>query len=129
MYRSTEAGGAPYETGPEYQLLDNERHADGRSPLTSAGAVYALYATDQNAARAAGRWNSSRLIVKGSHVEHWLNGKRVAEYDLGSEDWTKRYLASKFASMPLYGKQTEGFIVLQDHGDAVSFRNLRIRRL
>jgi len=128
IYHSTEAGGAPYETGPEYQLLDNERHADGRNALTSAGAAYAMYATDQNAARAAGRWNSSRLIVKGNHVEHWLNGKKVAEYELGSADWTQRYKASKFAGMPLYGQQPEGFIVLQDHGDAVSFRNLRIRR-
>jgi hypothetical protein len=88
-----------------------------------------MYPTDQNAARAAGRWNSSRLIVKGNHVEHWLNGKKVTEYELGSDDWTKRYRASKFASMTGYGQQPEGFIVLQDHGDAVSFRNLRIRRL
>lgn len=129
MYRSTEEGGAPWETGPEYQMLDNDRHPDGRDPLTSAGAAYALFPTDQNAVRAAGRWNQSRIVVKGNHVQHFLNGRKVVEYDLGSADWTTRYKASKFAGMSMYGQRKAGYLVLQDHGNVVSVRNLRVKRL
>ena len=79
--------------------------------------------------RPAGAWNSSRLVVDGAHVQHWLNGELLVEYDLGSPDWESRVAASKFARWPRYGRVPEGRIALQDHGDPVWFRNLRIRRL
>lgn len=119
--------GAPYETGPEYQVLDNARHADGASPLTSAGAVYGLYSTDPGAARPAGQWNTARIDVRGDAVEHWLNGQRVAAYQLGSEDFGRRVAAGKFGDWPGFGRAQRGLIVLQDHGDAVSYRNMRLR--
>lgn len=116
-----------YETGPEMQVLDNAGHADGRSPATSAGSNYALYAPARDATRPVGQWNAARLVVRGSHVEHWLNGEKLLEYELGSPEWQARVAASKFAQMPRYGRARRGHIALQDHGDPVAFRNIRIR--
>lgn len=118
-----------WQTGPEMQILDNERHADGKLPQTSAASNFALHAPVRNVARPAGEWNRARLVVKGSHVEHWLNGEKVVEYELWSDDWKKRVQNSKFKDMPRYGLARTGHIALQDHGDWVAFRNIRIRRL
>jgi cytochrome c len=118
-----------WETGPEMQVLDNVLHADGANPATSAGANYALHAPAWDTTRPIGRWNRARLLVVGPHVEHWLNGEKLLEYELGSEDWTARVAASKFASMPEYGLRRTGHIALQDHGDRVAYRNIRIREI
>jgi cytochrome c len=129
IYRSTEAGSYPWETGPEYQVLDNTRHADGQNPITSAGSAYAVYPPTADFTREVGKWNTARIVVKNNHVQHWLNQHLVVEYDLGSADWKAKVKASKFGGMPLYGTPAQGFIVLQDHGDPVSYRNIRIKRL
>jgi hypothetical protein len=129
MYRVTETTTAPYETGPEYQLLDNMKHPDGRSLLTSAASCYALYAPAKDMTKPVGQWNLTRLIVNGNHVEHWLNGEKVVEYALGSPDWEKRVGASKFKSMSRFGKEPRGHIDLQDHGDEIAFRSIKIRPL
>jgi len=129
MYRVTEEGGAPFETGPEYQLLDNARHPDGRSPLTSAASCYALYAPSRDATRPVGQWNQTRVVVRGNHVEHWLNGEKVVQYELGSADWQKRVQASKFKNSPRFGKAPRGHIDLQDHGNEIAFRNIKVRPL
>jgi hypothetical protein len=126
IYRVDDSGAETYETGPEMQVLDDERHADGKSPLTSAGAVYGLYPARPGVVKRAGEWNAARIRVNGNHVEHWLNGKRVAEYDLGSPDWEQKVAASKFAQWKGYGRFSRGRIALQDHGDQVSYRNIRI---
>ena len=118
-----------WETGPEMQILDDTRHPDGQQVETSAGSNYALHARAANVAKPAGEWNHARILVRGNHVEHWLNGVKVVEYELGSEDWKRRVAASKFAEMPRYGTNARGHIALQDHGDRVAFRNLRIREL
>ena len=129
FYRATEEGNYIWQSASEMQVLDDERHADGKSQLTSAGSNFALYPVPRGASRPAGEWNSVRLLVNGSHVEHWLNGAKVVEYELGSPEWEARVRASKFASMPLYGRAAQGHIGLQDHGDRVEFRNIRIRVL
>ena len=129
FYRATEEGNYIWQSASEMQVLDDERHADGKSPLTSAGSNFALYPVPRGASRPAGEWNSARLLVNGSHVEHWLNGVKVVEYELGSPEWEARVRASKFATMPLYGRAPQGHIGLQDHGDRVEFRNIRIRVL
>ena len=116
-------------TGPEMQLLDNERHRDGENPLTSAGANYALHAPEADHSYPAGSFNHSRLLVKGRHVEHWLNGTKLFAYEIGSDDWLTRVAQSKFSDMPKYGRNTSGHIALQDHGDRVWFRNIKIRPL
>ena len=120
---------AVYLTGPEMQVLDNGGHADGKIPSTSAGSNFALHAPTRDATKAVGEWNQVRLVVNGAHVEHWLNGEKVVEYELGSDDWQQRVQASKFKAWPRYGTARSGHIALQDHGDWVAFRNIRIRRL
>lgn len=118
-----------FENATEMQVLDNAGHPDGRSALTSAGANFGLYATQPSAAKPAGEWNAVRLVARGNGVEHWLNGVKVAEYELGSSEWLGRIRASKFAQWASYGRARRGHIGLQDHGDVVSFRGMRIREL
>lgn len=129
MFRVSETEEETYYTGPEYQVLDNDRHADGKDPLTSAGSCYGLYAPDRDASRPAGSWNTARLLVNGNRVVHWLNGVRIVQYELLSPDWEKRVLASKFKAWPKYGRIPRGHIALQDHGDRVAYRNVRIRQM
>jgi hypothetical protein len=129
MYRVTEADSNSYETGPEYQVLDDEGHRDGLSRLTAAGAVYGLYPAPDSMVRPVGEWNQARIVVNGNDVEHWLNGTQVAHYVLGSLDWAGRVAKSKFKQWPSYGKAPKGYIALQDHGDWVAYRNIKIRVL
>jgi hypothetical protein len=130
FYRGTRAYDHIYWSGPEYQLLDDANASDGKNRLTSAAAAYALYAAPAGIVHAAGRWNRSRLVVNGNHVEHWLNGRKVVSYELGSEDWAARVAASKFKDYPGYGKATSGLIAIQgDHDGSLTLRGLRIREL
>ena len=129
FYRVTEDNTYIWQSAPEMQVLDDAKHADGKSPLTSAGSNFALYPAPRGVVRPAGEWNSARLVVNGNHVEHWLNGQKLLEYELGSAEWADRVAKSKFSTMPNYGKAAEGHIGLQDHGDLVEFRNIRIRVL
>jgi hypothetical protein len=129
FYRATEDVDPIYEGAPEYQVLDNTTHHDGQSPLTSAGSDYALYPPARDVTRPVGQWNVTRIIVNGNHVEHWMNGEKLLEYELGSADWKERVAKSKFATMPNYGKAARGHIGLQDHGDPVWYRNIKIRPL
>lgn len=129
MFRVSEDAKETYHTGPEFQILDNARHKDGKDPLTSAGSCYGLYPPIKDVTRTPGSWNSVRLVVNGHTVEHWLNDVRVVRYELLSADWEKRVAASKFKEWPNYGRIPRGHIVLQEHGDRVAYRNIRIRRL
>jgi len=115
--------------GPEMQILDNEAHKDAMNLKTSAGSNYALYAPCKDVTKPVGEWNHVKLVVDGSHVEHWLNGTKLLEYELWSDDWKARVAASKFKDMPPYGLGKTGHIALQDHGDLVSFRNISILEL
>ena len=127
FYRATEAERAPYWTGPELQVLDNEGHPDGRTPETSAGSNYALHAPARDVTRPVGEWNQVRIVVRGARVEHWMNGVRIVEYELWTDEWRAAVAATKFAEWPGYGMAEAGHIGLQDHGDPVWFRNIRIR--
>jgi hypothetical protein len=129
MYRVSEDRGAPYETGPEYQLLDNAGHPDGRDPKTAAASIYALYAPSRDVTKPLGEWNVTRIVLNGNHLEHWLNGVKVAECEIGGADWNDKVAKSKFAGMPKFGKNAKGHIDLQDHGDDIAFRNIKIRPL
>ena len=129
MYRVTEQDDATYRSGPEMQVLDDARHPDGKSRLTAAGSLYGLYPAPEGAVRPAGQWNTARIVVNGHRVEHWLNGIKTVEYELLGEEWRQKVAASKFSEWPRYGQASRGHIALQDHGDLVSFRNIKIRTL
>jgi hypothetical protein len=129
MYRVTENAEETYETGPEMQVLDDARHKDGQSRLTAAGSAYGLYPAPAGVVKPAGQWNAVRIVVRGNHVEHWLNGIKVVEYELGSPDWEAKVQASKFKQWPGYGRAASGHIALQDHGDRVAYRDIKVRTL
>ncbi len=127
FFHASEATPHIYENAAEVQVLDNRGHPDGRNALTSAGSNFALHAATADVTRPVGEWNTLRLVVRGAHVEHWLNGARVVSYDRWTDDWNRRVAASKFAQWPSYGLGRSGHIGLQDHGDVVAFRHIRIR--
>ncbi len=129
LYRVSEEERASYWSGPEMQVLDDAGHRDGRSRLTAAGACYGLYASPAGVVLPAEQWNQVRLLVDGPHVEHWLNGTKVAAYELGSADWEARVKDSKFASHEHFGRNRAGLVALQNHGDRVAYRSIRIRVL
>ena len=130
FYRGTREYDHIYWSAPEYQLLDDANTEDGKSRLTAAAADYALYGAPAGVVLPYDHWNKTRLIVRGNHVEHWLNGRKVVEYELGSADWKRRVAASKFAAYPDYGLATSGLIGLQgDHPGALAVRGMRIREL
>ena len=130
FYRATEEYDHIYWSGPEYQLLDDAGHPDGKNRLTAAGSSYGLYPSEAGIVKPAGEWNSTRIVVRGAHVEHWLNGKKLLEFDLRSPDWQARVAKSKFAEWKDYGRAHSGYIGIQgDHDGALSLRNVRIRPL
>lgn len=130
MYRVSENAGAPYETGPEYQVTDDLKHPDGKNPKTSAAALYALIACNaEKSLKPVGKWNQARIVVKGNHVEHWLNKAKVVEYELNSPEITRLIADSKFKSWSGFAKQSSGHICFQDHGDDVWYRKIKIRKL
>ena len=129
MFGVDEKSSRPWHSGPEIQVLDDSKHRDGRNPLTSSGALYALYPPSKPAAKPVGEWNALRLRVQAGRVESWLNGERVVDAQIGSADWKARVAKSKFAPFPQFAKVSPGRILLQDHGDPVWFRHIRIRRL
>jgi hypothetical protein len=129
MYDVSESEKETYFTGPEMQVLDDDLHADGKNPKTSAGALYALVAPVGKTLKPVGEFNRARIVKRGNHVEHWLNGKKVVEYELGSPELAKLIADSKFKDMPRFAKEGQGHIALQHHGQEVWYRNIRIRAL
>ena len=118
--------------GFEYQLLDDENEPDGKrgGRLHQTGGLYDLIEPPADKkVSPVGEWNSSRLIVKGSHVEHWLNGAKTVEFDMGSEDMKARVAKSKYAKQAAFGEKTKSPILLQDHGGEVAFRSVKLRAL
>jgi len=131
FFRVTDKHDTVWQTGHEMQIIDNDRHPDGRNPMTMVNSCYALYPPkdDKDYCVPVGEWNQVRILADGGHVEYWCNGEKVVEYDIGSEDWTRRVGDSKFAEFEGFGVKPRGRIALQDHGDRVAFRNIKIRPL
>lgn len=129
IYRVTEEYEQPYFTGPEYQVIDDEGYQPKQSDVHLSGANYDMMAPSVKAAKPAGEWNETKIVVNGKNVEHWLNGQKVVAYELGSADWQKRKDGSKWKDKKGYGMAAQGHIDLQDHGDEVWYRNLMIKKL
>ncbi len=114
--------------GHEYQVIDDERHADAKiGPHRQTGAFYDVLPAANRPLRAAGEFNQSRVIVAGNHVEHWLNGTKILEYELGSPTLTAAIAKSKFKDIARFGKPQRAHLLLQDHGDAVCYRNIVVK--
>jgi hypothetical protein len=129
MYLVTEDHPAAYESGPEYQLIDDANFPEKLEDWQTTGANYAMHAATAAKPAPAGEWNRTRIIVNNGHVEHWLNGDKVVDYELWSDDWNTRKSTGKWKDTPAYGMAKSGRIALQDHGSEAWFRNIRIRRL
>jgi len=117
--------------GHEYQLIDDERHPDAKlaEGKRVSASFYDVLKPNGAKPKPAGEWNSSRLLVKGNHVEHWLNGDKVLEYELGSEELKAAVAKSKFKTVDDFGSRVQCHLLLQDHGDEIWFRNLKIQEL
>lgn len=132
FYRGTDEFDQIYWSAPEYQLLDNAKAADNKKDNHVAGSVYDLFAAPRDAAQPANQWNRTRIVARGNHIEHWLNGKKVASYDVGSPEWDAAIKASKFSSQkyPNFGRAPKGYLGIQgDHPGTLALRNIRIREL
>ena len=121
----------PYVTGPEYQLIDELNFPEPLEAWQKTAADYAMYTTDpaKTTIKPAGEWNTSKIVFDNGHVEHWLNGEKVVEFEAWTEDWHARKNSGKWTNAPEYGLATKGVICLQDHGSAAWFRNVKIKEL
>ncbi|QNL49218.1 DUF1080 domain-containing protein [Olivibacter sp. SDN3] len=118
--------------GPEFQIIDDFNHPEVKSDQDgkgSTGALYLIYAPEDKELKAVGKWNTMRIVSNGGSVEHWLNGKKVVDYKLGSEEFRNLIETTKFKEYRNYGETASGHLILQDHNDAVFFRNIKVRRL
>lgn len=116
--------------GFEYQILDDDRHEDAKLPSHRAGALYDLIAPNaRQLLHPVGDWNHSRIVFRGNHGEHWLNGAKIVEFELGTARMDSLLAASKYKTIPGFGAKRRGHIVLQDHGDEVYFRSIKVRPL
>jgi 3-keto-disaccharide hydrolase len=130
FYRGTREYEYIFWSAPEYQLLDDANAPDGKDRLTSAASNYGLYAAPAGIVKPHGEWNAARIVVDGAHVEHWLNGRKVVEYELSSPEWKKKVAASKFRKFPNFGLAGKGYLAIQgDHPGALALRQIRIREL
>jgi len=117
-----------YMTGPEYQLLDDVGYPQSH-PKNNSGSNYDMHAPKFGQVKTLDQWNTAKIVVKGAHVEHWLNDRKVVEYEMWTPEWLELKKNSKWKDAEGYGKYKEGFIALQDHGGTTSFRNIKIRKL
>lgn len=133
FYRAMEQPTQPiYWSAPEMQVLDNENHPDANQGVDGnrkAGSLYDLIPAKPQNAKAHGEWNSVKIVADGPNIEHWQNGEKVLEYELWTNEWYEMIRNSKFESHPEFGDARSGYIGLQDHGDRVDFRNIKIKEL
>jgi hypothetical protein len=117
--------------GMEYQLLDDELAEDNNRKDHLCGALYDIFPPDSSRKnlRGPGEWNNALIVSKGMHIEHWLNGKKIVEFERGSQKYLDGVAKSKYKTEPVFGMIEKGNIMLQDHGHSISFRNIKIRRL
>lgn len=119
---------AAWKTGPEYQFIDDVGFPEKLEPWQKAGANYAMHLPNaQKQLKPVGEWNTTRIVVNASHVEHWLNGKKILEFERWTPEWKKLRDSGKWKEAPDYGLAKTGRIVIQDHGSVFWFRNVKVR--
>jgi hypothetical protein len=129
IYLVSEDYNESYETGPEYQVLDDTGYPGQVASSNLTGCNYDMHSIEQKKLNPAGEWNEGKIVVNNKKVEHWLNGEKVVEYEIDSPDWIARRDASKWKDFPGYGTVSKGHIALQDHGNEVYYRNIMIKAL
>ncbi len=129
IYMVTEDNGATYESGPEYQLIDDIGYPGKLSDKQLSGSNYDMNAPSAKVAKPAGEFNHTKIVINKGHVEHWLNGTKVVEYQLWSPEWEQTKANSKWKDVKPYGMSKAGHIALQDHGGGVAFKNIKIKPL
>jgi hypothetical protein len=131
FYRLDESAAEPemWTAAPEYQVIDDRGYPAPLKPTQKTAANYDLQPPGRDATKPAGEWNTTRIVANGSHVEHWLNGQLIVQYELWTDEWKKLVAQSKFKDHPRYAMARRGRIGIQDHGDWAAYRNIRIREL
>ena len=129
LYMVTEENPYSYESGPEYQVIDDKNFPEKLETWQMTAANYAMDPAPTAVPNPVGEWNHTRIVVNKGHVEHWLNGKKVVEYELYSDDWTKKKMAGKWKDVPTYGQSKKGYITFQNHGSEAWFKNVKIKEL
>ncbi len=121
----------PYVSGPEYQVIDDLGFPEKLEDWQKAGADYAMYVPDpdKKIVKKAGLWNSSKIVFDNGHVEHWLNGEKIIEFEAWSDDWFERRSGGKWDYAPEYGLARKGYISLQDHGSKTWYKNIKLKEL
>jgi hypothetical protein len=125
----TEENGASYESGPEYQLIDDLGYPDKLKDVQLSGANYDMNPPTAKVVKPVGEFNHTKIVVNKGHVEHWLNGTKVVDYQLWTPEWEQTKANSKWKNVKTYGMSKAGHIALQDHGGGVWFKNIKIKTL
>lgn len=129
LYMVTEEFPTSYLSGPEYQLIDDLHWGEKLEDWQKTASNYAMHPASVLATKEVGEWNHTRIVVNRGHVEHWLNGQKVVDYQLWTDDWQAKKAADKWKDAPGYGLSKKGHIALQDHGSEAWFKNIRIKEL
>ena len=129
LYMVTEENPYSFQSGPEYQIIDDKDFPEKLEDWQHTAANYAMNPAPTANPNPAGEWNHARIVVNGNHVEHWLNGEKVVQYELYSEDWQKRKAEGKWKDDPNYAKSKKGYITFQNHGSEAWFKNIKIKEL
>jgi Domain of Unknown Function (DUF1080) len=127
LYHVLETHPSSYETGPEYQLIDDLGYKGKLEDWQKSGADYAMHPPLKMASKPAGEFNHTRLVVDAAHVEQWLNGVKVADFVAWTPEWEKLKSAGKWKDYPDYGIARKGYLALQDHGGGIWFKNIKIK--
>ena len=129
IYRATEKYGSSYESAPEYQLIDDLGYKEKLEDWQKSGSDYAMHPPTKIMSKPAGEYNTTKIVAKGMHIEHWLNGEKVADFEIGTPEWLELKAKSKFKDKSDWAMAKMGHIALQDHGGGLSFKNIKIRKL
>jgi hypothetical protein len=129
IYMVTEENGASYESGPEYQLIHDDGYPEKLSDKQLSGANYDMQAPSPKKNKPQGEYNHTKIVINKGHVEHWLNGSKVVDYQLWTPEWEQQKQNSKWKNVKPYGMSKAGHIALQDHGGGVYFKNIKLKQL